>query len=322
MGRRGHTPHLFPQVDGAGLGPALGDGPTHTVTHCAATLRGGLGQTVPSAEERLGGPAGTSNVHDTPTRSRPALALHGPNPTQSSRRIVQRMNQGSFRGPVFGPCQYMERKRVTRTYSIADHGAAVCQCAPTWLSMLVGGEQIATAFCLLPDNNGRLAPTQATKGSGRTKATGESRRQEAGPCRHSTELLLGSWHLLQVPTASLLGRHLSQLNSSYCFTLERQPQPSPSSPVTDVTAVPGAALLIFNVDFTAAELQARRAGGGHAESPQGCEDGTDGKGLHKPESPSHMCNTLTHFSPWLNSERARAACACSGTRRMLTEPEQ
>lgn len=33
--------------------------------------------------------------------------------------------------------------------------------------------------------------------------------------------------------------------------------PSPSSPVTDVTTVPGAALLIFHAAFTVAELQAK-----------------------------------------------------------------
>lgn len=40
-------------------------------------------------------------------------------------------------------------------------------------SMFVGGEQIATALCLLPDKNGGLALTQEAKGPGRTKAIGE-----------------------------------------------------------------------------------------------------------------------------------------------------
>lgn len=121
------------------------------------------------------------------------------------------------------------------------------------------------------------------------------------------------------PTASPLGRHLSQLNSRHCFTLERQPQPSSSSPVIDVTAVLGAAPLIFNADSAAAERQARRAEG-PAESPRGREEGTDGKGLPRPESPQQMGITPMRFSPWLNSERARAARACRGTRRLLTEP--
>nr|KAF6403645.1 hypothetical protein HJG59_010046 [Molossus molossus] len=98
--------------------------------------------------------------------------------------------------------------------------------------------------------------------------------------------------------------------------------PSPSSPVIDVTTVPGAALLIFNVAFTAAELPAKRAGGGRAESPWGHEEGIAGKGLHKPESPQQMSIKHIHFSPWLNAEKARTACACSGTRRMLTEPKR
>lgn len=49
--------------------------------------------------------------------------------------------------------------------------------------MLVGGEQIAIAFCLLPDSSGGLAPTLETKGFGRTKATGEGGLQGAGLCR-------------------------------------------------------------------------------------------------------------------------------------------
>lgn len=39
--------------------------------------------------------------------------------------------------------------------------------------MLVGGKQIAAAFCLLPDDHGGLAPTQETKGSRIAKAKGE-----------------------------------------------------------------------------------------------------------------------------------------------------
>lgn len=82
------------------------------------------------------------------------------------------------------------------------------------------------------------------------------------------------------PDSSPPGCSLSLLNSGHDFTLERQPPPSPSSLLIDVTAVPGATLLIFNVDSTAAELQARRAGGGCAEPPWGREEGTDGKELH------------------------------------------
>lgn len=73
-----------------------------------------------------------------------------------------------------------------------------------------------------------------------------------------------------------------------------------ASPVIDVTAVPGAALLIFNAAFTAAELPARRTGGGHAESlwGRGREEGTAGKGLHKPKSPQRIISiTWAHFSP-------------------------
>lgn len=79
--------------------------------------------------------------------------------------------------------------------------------------------------------------------------------------------------------------------------------------------MPGAALLIFNAAFTAAELPTRRAGGGRAESPwgRGREEGTAGKRLHKPQSLQQISITWAHFSPWLNSEKARAACAYSGT---------
>ena len=40
--------------------------------------------------------------------------------------------------------------------------------------MLVGGKQIAAAFCLLPDDSGGLAPTQEKKGSRIAKARGEA----------------------------------------------------------------------------------------------------------------------------------------------------
>lgn len=90
----------------------------------------------------------------------------------------------------------------------------------------------------------------------------------------------------------------------------------------DVTAVPGAALLIFNVAFTAAELQARRAGGAPPQSLSGVgvvRRPLLGKGFRNRKAPLWISITLAHFSPWLNSEKARVACAYSGTKRLPTE---
>lgn len=73
MGSAGPHPALVSATGWGGIGSDIWGQPhTHTLTHCTPTLRSGVGQTVPSTKEGLGGPAGTSNMHDTPMRSRPS----------------------------------------------------------------------------------------------------------------------------------------------------------------------------------------------------------------------------------------------------------